>query len=1107
MTLQPFDVCGTLPTGTTVLEASAGTGKTWTIAALVTRYVAQGVVPLEQLLVVTFGRAATSELRTRVRERFRDTRDALIDPDAARKSPDAIVALLADAPDAEVAARRQRLADALATFDAATVATTHEFCQQALRSLGTAADLDVGTELVDDLDDLVTEVRDDLFLRFQLRTPNDVFTRDAALAVARAAVADPTAVLLPTDAPADSLPQLRVRFATAVREQVERRARARRVMGFDHLLLRVRDALVDPVSGPVARQRLRDRYCVVLVDEFQDTDPVQWDVLREAFHGHATLVVIGDPKQAIYAFRGADVQAYLAALGAAGTQATLGTNYRSDGRLLSGLARLFRGAQLGAEAIAVRPVEPAYAGAAVTPAVDAAVRVRVVPRAGMQQWKGLATVGPARAAIAADVAAEVVALLGSGAEVTSREARAAPRPLRAGDVAVLVRTGKQAQLIHDALSEHGVPCVLPGTSSVFATSAATDWTVLLEALDQPHRTGRVRRLALTPLVGWSATELDAGGEAAVDALALRLRGWAEVLATRGVAALFSAVSEQQALAERLLQRPDGERLLTDLRHVAEALHGEALASQLGATGLLSWLRARSDEASRDQSQERSRRLDTDAAAVQILTVHGSKGLEFPVVLAPFAWDVFGGGKDEKRPRGHLHGRRVLHVGGETDPGYAEACRLLAVDEAGEELRLLYVAATRAVSRLVLWWAATNNTPKGPLHRLLFTDRPADGLPLEVAVPSDDDAVRRLARLVGDGLAVEVVDRGRVARELPPEAATPVGELHAARFARGLDVGWRRTSYSGLTRDVHEQPAVGSEAQAEVRDDEADEPPPLAASGDEALRAVPSPMAAVPSGAWFGTVVHAVLETADLQATDLLGALTDACAEQLRHRAVALDPAVLAEALLPAVSTPLGPFADGLSYAQVAPRDRLVELGFELPLAGGDTPAADVRLGAVAALLEAHLPSGDPVAPYAAMVRARGLGDQPLRGYLTGSLDAVLRVAGPRYVVVDHKTNRLADRDEALTAWHYRRDALDAAVLEAHYPLQALLYCVALHRFLRWRQAGYDPETHLGGVLYLFLRGMCGDAVAADGEVPGVWAWKPPAALVVALSDLLAGVAA
>jgi exodeoxyribonuclease V beta subunit len=142
-----------------------------------------------------------------------------------------------------------------------------------------------------------------------------------------------------------------------------------------------------------------------------------------------------------------------------------------------------------------------------------------------------------------------------------------------------------------------------------------------------------------------------------------------------------------------------------------------------------------------------------------------------------------------------------------------------------------------------------------------------------------------------------------------------------------------------------------------------------------------------------------------------------------------------------------------------------------------------------------------------MVRAKGLGDQPLRGYLTGSLDAVLRVAGPRYVVVDHKTNRLADRDEPLTAWHYRREALDAAVLAAHYPLQALLYCVALHRFLRWRQAGYDPETHLGGVLYLFLRGMSGDAVAADGEVPGVWAWKPPASLVVALSDLLGGASA
>jgi exodeoxyribonuclease V beta subunit len=176
-------------------------------------------------------------------------------------------------------------------------------------------------------------------------------------------------------------------------------------------------------------------------------------------------------------------------------------------------------------------------------------------------------------------------------------------------------------------------------------------------------------------------------------------------------------------------------------------------------------------------------------------------------------------------------------------------------------------------------------------------------------------------------------------------------------------------------------------------------------------------------------------------------------------------------------------------------DQLRELDFELPLVGGDTPGgADVRLTHLADLVR-RLPADDPVRPYAD--RLASLGSARLRGYLAGSIDVVLRVDG-RYVVVDHKTNRLAPRDEPLTAWHYRREALDSAMLAADYPLQALLYLVALHRYLRWRVVGYDPAEHLGGVLYLFLRGMCGvDA--------GVWSWQPPASLVVSLSDLLAGV--
>ncbi len=358
-----FDLLGPLPQGTTVLEASAGTGKTFTIAGLVTRYVAEGVARLDELLVVTFGRAATQELRDRVRERLVSARDGLADPAAARATPDMLLQHLAVGSDADVAMRRQRLVVALSAFDAATVVTTHQFCQQMLIGLGTAGDVDADARLVDTLDDLVVEVVQDLYLRKWGTGDTAVPTMSLAEAqeLAAAVVHDGQAALVPTE-PDDDVAATRVRFAHAVRAEVDRRKRMRRVLGFDDLLTRLQQTLADERTGPAATVRLRRRFRVVLVDEFQDTDPVQWDILRLAFHGAATLVLVGDPKQAIYAFRGADVQAYLAAAELAEHRATLAQNWRSDPQLLRGLDALFRGAALGDPRIVVAPVSAAHAG-------------------------------------------------------------------------------------------------------------------------------------------------------------------------------------------------------------------------------------------------------------------------------------------------------------------------------------------------------------------------------------------------------------------------------------------------------------------------------------------------------------------------------------------------------------------------------------------------------------------------------------------------------------------------------------------------------------------------------------------------------------------------
>jgi exodeoxyribonuclease V beta subunit len=1108
-TPQPFDLLGPLPEGTTVLEASAGTGKTFTIANLVARYVAEGVATMEQLLVVSFSRESTRELRERVRERLVSARDRLTDP-AAAPADDRVLQLLADTDPATLAVRRRRLEEALAVFDAATVTTTHGFCQQVLLALGTAGDHDTGAVLVENIGDLVSEVADDLYLR-KWGTPRagpPDLTRAEFQDLATAAAADPATTLVPA-AGTDGVPGQRARIAAAVRAEVDRRKRRQQLVDYDDMLIRLAGTLTDPDIGPVARARLRARYQVVLVDEFQDTDPVQWTILRAAFHGHRTLVLIGDPKQAIYGFRGADVHAYLEAKASASVVRTLPTNHRSDAGLLDGLAALLGGAALGDPRIRVLPVEAAHRGRLVDAAVP--VQLRVLPRDGLPVTaKGVATVGPARDAVAGDLADRVVALLDGSTRLHPRDG-GPPRPVAPRDVAVLVRTYAQAELVQARLQAAQVPVVLTGKTSVFSTPAAAEWQLLLEALEQPHRTTRVRRLALSCFVGLDAAGLDARGDAFADDLALRLRVWGAVLAERGVAAMFEAVSLDQELQPRILGQVGGERLLTDLRHIAQGLHEAALDGQLGLTALVVWLRRRREEARREGGQERSRRLETDAAAVQVITVHTSKGLEFPVVLVPFAWDNFAGREPSTAVFHDEADQRVRDVGGPGSPGWSDHVRRHKQEEIDDELRLTYVALTRAQSHLLVWWAPSTNTPTAPLHRLLLHDDPAAVAPQAVPVPDDATALaafRARAAASDGGLGVEVVRPGPPAVWSPP--AEPAPALQLAAFTRALDTGWRRTSYTALVSTAHEQ-RLGSEPEVAQKDDEADleEVLAAAAAGDAALRAVVSAWDAIPGSAAFGTLVHSVLEQLDDPADDT--ALAAAVAAHVARLAPGLDVAALTAGLRSALATPLGDVTEGRALRDVAAADRLPELDFELPLAGGDDATTaraaldGTALRDLVPLWRAQLPAG-PLSAYADALAE--LPDVPLRGYLTGSIDAVLRVgtpAAPRYVVVDYKTNRLGGHDEPLTAWHYRPGALGTAMVEAHYPLQALLYAVALHRYLRWRQPAYDPDVHLGGCLYLFLRGMSGPGVsAADGAAPGVFSWRPPTGLVVGTSELLAG---
>jgi exodeoxyribonuclease V beta subunit len=597
--------------------------------------------------------------------------------------------------------------------------------------------------------------------------------------------------------------------------------------------------------------------------------------------------------------------------------------------------------------------------------------------------------------------------------------------------------------------------------------------------------------------GETAESLAAGGDPLTDRVAETLREWAGHARERGVAAVFEAAA-LGGMTERVLSWQDGERHMTDLAHVTQLLQETAHREHYTLPALRDWLRQQRDE--RGGATERNRRIDSDAAAVQIMTVWASKGLQYPIVYLPFSFNRRVG-EHELILFHDQDGTRCLYVGGKGSPDFRTVEALGRKEDASDVSRLAYVAMTRAQSQVVAWWSPAYDERHGGLSRLLRGRRPGEAVVPDFCEPakiSDDDAMQRLREWeAAGGPAIEdssiAAARGLTAGPAPTD-------LGARHFHRGIDTAWRRTSYSGLIRAVESTP-VSSEPEVSELDDEVGE---ISLARSAAGAQTPSPMADLPKGAKFGTLVHAVLETADPFATDLAAELES----QIRKHAVWWPVDVpadqLAAAMLPMHDTPLGPLAPGMTLRQIGLLDRLRELDFEFPLAGGDLrdAAPDIHLSDVGRLLQVHLGPDDPMARYADRLIGDALGGQSLRGYLSGSVDVVLRVDG-RYLVVDYKTNWLSDSDQPLTAADYDRPRLAEAMLHSDYPLQALLYSVVLHRFLRWRQPNYAPDEHLGGVLYLFLRGMCGpDTPTTDGHPAGVFSWRPPAELVTALSDLL-----
>ncbi|MBU3058693.1 exodeoxyribonuclease V subunit beta [Pseudomonas indica] len=1149
---SPFD-------GRSLIEASAGTGKTWTLTALYARLLLERQLSVGQILVVTYTTAATAELRERIRARLAEL---LAIYEGTPSGDDFLTRLHAQYPGEDA---HRRLLLAVHGFDEAAIFTIHGFCQRALQDAAFEAGGDFDSELSTDDREVLDAVLADAwrhelaeadsawarFLAKQRITPawlrqrlrshlgkpylrieprEDIDAADLSAAGAaweRAAAlwrstgyawveelrahgglsqtthkqekfalwsseldayfADPAALFDPPqgldklgiqalakackkgfDAPVCELAEaldilrealeeaipagerrliaLQVRLLDQLNCELPARKAAQRILAFDDLLNRLNEALHGPAGDELAAT-LRERYPLALIDEFQDTDPIQYAIFDRIYRprGDAPagdLCFVGDPKQAIYAFRGADLATYLKARDEAGRHYDLPFNYRSTPELIAALNLLFdRPRPFAEEGLDYPPVRPGQKDRArlVLPEQESPLAL---------VWLGDEPLikGEAGRLAAQDTARRIAAILAASAEGQAYFEQDGTRtPLKGGDIAVLVTSHRQAADIAAELAARGVPSVRRGRDSVWHSEEAEELAAVLAAYAEPGREGLLRYALATRLLGRDALQLARcqDDELVWDAEREAAEKYHQLWQQHGFMRAFRAWLDEQGVAGRLLGLPDGERRLTNLLHLAELLQTESL-QRPGLEPLLAWLNAqRTSEGAGDDALLR---LESDAERVQIVTVHTSKGLEYPLVFCPYLWD---GGllrKDEDVTCHAADGTPLLDLGSADWDNHRRRARQ---ERFAERLRLAYVALTRARDRLWLHWGPValpkakkdGELSEDGLHSSALAwllhgrDLPGDDALAELAthLAACEPAQLReeLDALASDsaGTLARIPLLEREASAQGQHRATPPAEL--ALLPRSLHSAWRIGSFSGLAAGVHmEAPDRDTLAMPD-----ASEP----GSG----------FFAFPRGARAGTCLHAILE---LWARGK-GSLEELVAPALRDHGLPEDWAPLTVAHLQQVlDTRLDEHGE-LRLSALASERRLPELGFTFPVAGLDVQ----RLRALLC---------DPAHGLAEPLReaAARLEFDALKGFLKGFIDLTFEHDG-RWYIADYKSNWLGP-----DTGHYGGDRLLQALAGEHYYLQYLIYLVALRRFLRQRLADFRDEQ-LGGAYYLFLRGM------------------------------------
>ncbi|MGH5202426.1 exodeoxyribonuclease V subunit beta [Klebsiella pneumoniae] len=1155
--------------GERLIEASAGTGKTFTIAALYLRLLLglggeaayPRAISVEELLVVTFTEAATEELRGRIRSNIHELRIACLRGESDNPLYSALLAEIADKDDA---AKTLLLAER--QMDEAAVFTIHGFCQRMLSLNAFESGMLFEQQLIEDesrlryqacadfwrrhcypltrdiaavihdvwkgprdllksldrwlqgeapqlksppapnetlaerhqqiiarIDSLKQQWREQVgeiegvlensgldrrkfnrgnqgkwmekvnawaqeeTLSYQLPDALEKFAQSFLLERTKAGGEPPVHPLFSAveSLLASSLTLTDLVLARAmveIRGAVAREKRRRGELGFDDMLSRLDEALRGD-SGETLASAIRQRFPVAMIDEFQDTDPQQYRIFRRIWRRQpeTALLLIGDPKQAIYAFRGADIFTYMKARGDVAAHYTLDTNWRSSPGMVGSVNRLFSLSDnpFMFHEIPFLPVKAAAKNKGLRFTVDAAD----VPAMNVWLMPG-DTVGSGdyQTFMAQLCATQIRDWLSAGQRGRALLWRGeTSRPVQASDITVLVRNRLEAAQVREALQTLGIPSVyLSNRDSVFETLEAQELLWLLQAVLAPERENTLRSALATSMFGLTALDIENlnQDEQAWDALVEEFSEYRQIWRQRGVMPMLRALMTARHIAENLLATRGGERRLTDILHISELL--QEAASQLESEhALVRWLAQHIAEPDSNAASQQMR-LESDKHLVQIVTIHKSKGLEYPLVWLPFI------ARFRKQDQAFYHDRETFAA--VLDLGQDEASLELAeAERLAEDLRLLYVALTRAVWHCSLGVAPLSSRKSGnsdfhlsALGRLLQAGEAMDAAGLAA----------RLADFCHGDIALQRPGELDLTPWQAPAATIP--RLSARELQRRIADDWRVTSYSGLQQHGF---SGGQDLLPRLDVD--------AAGVGEVVEEPQLTPHQFPRGAAPGTFLHSLFEELDFTQPVPEGWM----AEKLQLSGFDAQWApVLTDWLGGVLKTRLpGP---DIALNQLASRDKQVEMAFYLPIAQLLT----------AERLDALIRQYDPLS-----ADTPPLDFRQVRGMLKGFIDLVFRHEG-RYYLLDYKSNWLGEDREA-----YTRPAMEQAMRAHRYDLQYQLYSLALHRYLRHRLADYDYDRHFGGVIYLFLRGMDGQE---GGQ--GIFTTRPVRPLIDGLDQLFAG---